>query len=109
MGPVEPLPQEAGAGQDRYPVAPTSVVVAWAESAAPWHSPSLTVNTATAPNGALTTTPAPKANALWGFTEAKVAEKGCNVLYALRGWGSHESRDRNRSTTTGVSVKSGFY
>lgn len=35
-----------------------------ADKSAPWHSPSLTDNTVTAPNGAVTTPTALKANAL---------------------------------------------
>ena len=147
-----------------------------AEPAASWHSPSLTDTTVIAPNGAVTTPTALKANALWGLTETKIAEKVSDGVYALRGWGiansyaleapagwiivdtgdstraaaemralleqklgrkikvaaillthwhyadgtaawldpgteiwGHEFLDRNRSASTGVSVKSGFY
>ncbi len=141
-----------------------------------WHSPSLTMETVTGPNGAVTTRTALAANALFGITETKVAEKVVDGVYALRGWGiassyaleapsgwiivdtgdstraaaemremleravgrkirvaaillthwhyadgtgawldegaevwGHEHLDRNRSASTGVSVKSGFY
>jgi len=143
---------------------------------ASWHSPSLTMDTVTAPNGAVTTQTQLQANALWGLTETTVAEKVTDGVYALRGWGiassyaieapdgwiiidtgdstraaaemralleqtlgrkikvaaillthwhyadgtgawldegtevwGHEHLDRNRSASTGVSVKSGFY
>ncbi|MBP8309047.1 MAG: MBL fold metallo-hydrolase [Burkholderiaceae bacterium] len=141
-----------------------------------WHSPSLTMETVTASNGAVTTPTQLQANALWGLAETPVAEKVVDGVYALRGWGiassyaleapggwiivdtgdstraaaemretleravgrkirvaaillthwhyadgtgawldegtqvwGHEHLDRNRSTSTGVSVKSGFY
>ena len=147
-----------------------------AGSQASWHSPSLTMETVTAPNGAVTTQTQLQANALWGLTETTVAEKVTDGVYALRGWGiassyaieapggwiiidtgdstraaaemrellertlghkikvaaillthwhyadgtgawldegtevwGHEHLDRNRSASTGVSVKSGFY
>jgi alkyl sulfatase BDS1-like metallo-beta-lactamase superfamily hydrolase len=141
-----------------------------------WHSPSLTMETVTAQNGAVTTQTQLQANALWGLAETPVAEKVVEGVYALRGWGiassyaveapdgwiivdtgdstraaaemrellertlgkkikvaaillthwhyadgsgawldegtevwGHEHLDRNRNTSTGVSVKSGFY
>jgi len=147
-----------------------------AASEASWHSPSLTMETVTARNGAVTTQTQLQANALWGLTETPVAEKVTDGVYALRGWGiassyaieapdgwiiidtgdstrvaaemralleqtlgrkikvaaillthwhygdgtgawldegtevwGHEFLDRNRSASTGVSVKSGFY
>jgi alkyl sulfatase BDS1-like metallo-beta-lactamase superfamily hydrolase len=147
-----------------------------AGSQASWHSQSLTMETVTAPNGAVTTQTQLEANALWGLTETTVAEKVTDGVYALRGWGiassyaieapdgwiiidtgdstraaaemralleqtlgrkikvaaillthwhygdgtgawldegtevwGHEHLDRNRSASTGVSVKSGFY
>jgi len=52
-----------------------------------WHSPSLTMETVTAPNGAVTTPTQLAANALWGLTETTVAEKVTEGVYALRGWG----------------------
>jgi len=52
-----------------------------------WHSPSLTMETVTAPNGAVTTPTQLAANALWGLTETMVAEKVTEGVYALRGWG----------------------
>ena len=52
-----------------------------------WHSPSLVNETFVGPNGAVTTQTALNANALWGLTETKVAEKVVNGVYALRGWG----------------------
>jgi alkyl sulfatase BDS1-like metallo-beta-lactamase superfamily hydrolase len=52
-----------------------------------WHSPSLTMETVTGPNGAVTTRTQLEANALWGLTETQVAEKVAEGLYALRGWG----------------------
>jgi alkyl sulfatase BDS1-like metallo-beta-lactamase superfamily hydrolase len=143
---------------------------------ASWHSPSLALETVTAPNGAVTTQTQLQANTLWGLTETTVAEKVTDSIYALRGWGiassyaieapegwiiidtgdstraaaemrellertlgrkievaaillthwhyadgtgawldegtevwGHELLDRNRSASTGVSVKSGFY
>jgi len=147
-----------------------------AQPATSWNSPSLVDETVTAPNGAVTTRTALVANALWGLTDTKVAEKVKDGVYALRGWGiassyaletpdgwiiidtgdstraaaemrellertlggkikvaaillthwhyadgtsawldegteiwGHEFLDRNRSASTGVSVKSGFY
>lgn len=57
-------------------------------AAAPsWHSPSLTDETTTAPNGAVTTPTQLEANSLWGLTETTVAEKVTDGVYALRGWG----------------------
>ena len=52
-----------------------------------WHSPSLTMETVTGPNGATTTATALKANAMWGITDKKVAEPVVQGVYALRGWG----------------------
>jgi alkyl sulfatase BDS1-like metallo-beta-lactamase superfamily hydrolase len=52
-----------------------------------WHSPSLTMETVSAPNGAVTTRTQLEANALWGLTETTVAEKVVDGVYALRGWG----------------------
>jgi len=147
-----------------------------AASTPSWNSPSLVEETVVGPNGAITTRTALQANALWGLTETKVAEKVTEGVYALRGWGiastyaleapngwiivdtgdstraaaemrellertlgrkikvaaillthwhyadgtgawldegteiwGHEFLDRNRSASTGVSVKSGFY
>lgn len=58
-----------------------------APSTGEWHSPSLTTETVTAPNGAVTTPTQLKANSLWGLTETTVAEKVTDGVYALRGWG----------------------
>ena len=52
-----------------------------------WHSPSLTMETVIAPNGAVTTQTQLEANSLFGITETKVAEKVTDGVYALRGWG----------------------
>ncbi len=52
-----------------------------------WHSPSLTMETVTGANGAVTTPTQLEANALWGLTETPVAEKVTDGVYALRGWG----------------------
>ena len=52
-----------------------------------WHSPSLTMETVTGPNGVITTPAALRANALWGITDKKVAEAVIPGVYALRGWG----------------------
>lgn len=54
---------------------------------ASWQSPSLTMETVTAANGAVTTRTQLEANALWGLTETPVAEKVLEGVYALRGWG----------------------
>jgi len=58
-----------------------------AGSQASWHSQSLTMETVTAPNGAVTTATQLQANALWGLTDTTVAEKVTDGIYALRGWG----------------------
>lgn len=58
-----------------------------ARAAPSWHSPSLTMETVTAPNGAVTTRTQLEANGLWGLTETTVAEKVVDGVYALRGWG----------------------
>ncbi len=52
-----------------------------------WHSPSLTTETVTGPNGVVTTATALRANALWGITDRKVAEMVVPGVVALRGWG----------------------
>jgi alkyl sulfatase BDS1-like metallo-beta-lactamase superfamily hydrolase len=52
-----------------------------------WHSPSLTMETVTGPNGAVTTPTALRGNALWGITDKKVVEAIIPGVYALRGWG----------------------
>jgi alkyl sulfatase BDS1-like metallo-beta-lactamase superfamily hydrolase len=54
---------------------------------ASWHSPSLTMETVTGPNGVVTTAVALGANALWGITDKKVVEAVIPGVYALRGWG----------------------
>ena len=66
---------------------PSSIPASAEAAARSWHSPSLTMETVKAPNGAVTTPTQLKANALWGLTEAKVAEKVVDGVYALRGWG----------------------
>ncbi len=58
-----------------------------AATAPSWNSPSLVDETVVGPNGAITTRTALRANALWGLTETKVAEKVTDGVYALRGWG----------------------
>jgi alkyl sulfatase BDS1-like metallo-beta-lactamase superfamily hydrolase len=52
-----------------------------------WHSQSLTTETVTGPNGAITTRTALGVNPRLGVTEAKVAERIDAGVYALRGWG----------------------
>ncbi|MEI6225352.1 MAG: alkyl sulfatase dimerization domain-containing protein [Deltaproteobacteria bacterium] len=52
-----------------------------------WHSPSLTMETVTGPNGAVTTAVALAANAQMGVPDQKVAEEVAPGVYALRGWG----------------------
>ncbi|MCJ7528989.1 MAG: MBL fold metallo-hydrolase [Methyloceanibacter sp.] len=51
-----------------------------------WHSPSLRLETATAPNGAITTQAAIDANERFGATE-KMALKVADGVYLLSGWG----------------------
>ena len=71
-----------------------------------WHSPSLTMETVMAPNGAVTTPTQLKANSLWGLTESKVAEKVVDGVYALRGWGIASSFALNAPAGTPNSVNS---
>jgi len=52
-----------------------------------WHSPSLTMETVTGPNGVITTETALTANTRMGVTDSKVAEQVAAGVYALRGWG----------------------
>lgn len=52
-----------------------------------WHSQSLTLETVTGPNGAITTRTALEANALFGITDTKTVERVVDGVYALRGWG----------------------
>ncbi len=52
-----------------------------------WHSPSLTTETVTGPNGAITTPIALSADKRLGVTASKVAEQVVPGVYALRGWG----------------------
>ena len=54
---------------------------------ASWHSQSLTMETVTGPNGAITTPTALSVNPRLGMTESKVAEPVAPGVYALRGWG----------------------
>jgi hypothetical protein len=56
-----------------------------------WHSPSLTMETVTAPNGAVTTQTQLETNPLFGITETKVAEKITDGVYDLQGWGMASS------------------
>lgn len=58
-----------------------------AQPAASWHSPSLTTETVTGGNGAVTTPTAAGANARMGITDRKVVEQVAPDVYALRGWG----------------------
>ena len=58
-----------------------------AQTAPSWHSQSLTTETVTGPNGAITTRTALTANARMGITDSKVAEQVAAGVYALRGWG----------------------
>jgi glyoxylase-like metal-dependent hydrolase (beta-lactamase superfamily II) len=58
-----------------------------AGSESTWHSPSLTMETVTASNGAVTTRTQLEANSLFGITDTKVAEKVTDGVYAFRGWG----------------------
>jgi len=67
---------EDSAGQNRAALTESSL-----------HSPSLTDETVTGPNGAVTTRTALEANARWGITTDKLAEEVVKGLYALRGWG----------------------
>ena len=64
-----------------------ALAAAQGEGERSWHSPSLTMETVTGPNGAVTTRTQLEANALWGLTETPVAEKVVDGVYALRGWG----------------------
>ena len=52
-----------------------------------WHSQSLTMETVTGPNGAVTTRTALSADARLGVTDTKIAEQVAAGVYALRGWG----------------------
>lgn len=52
-----------------------------------WHSQSLTHETATAPNGAITTRTALTVNPRMGATDRKIAEQVAPGVFALRGWG----------------------
>jgi alkyl sulfatase BDS1-like metallo-beta-lactamase superfamily hydrolase len=52
-----------------------------------WHSQSLTTETVTGPNGAVTTPTALTVNERLGATESKLAEPVAPGVYALRGWG----------------------
>jgi alkyl sulfatase BDS1-like metallo-beta-lactamase superfamily hydrolase len=58
-----------------------------AGSQASWHSPSLTTETVTGPNGSITTRTALSVNPRMGVTETKIAEPVTPGVYALRGWG----------------------
>jgi alkyl sulfatase BDS1-like metallo-beta-lactamase superfamily hydrolase len=52
-----------------------------------WHSPSLTLETVTGPNGVVTTAVALGANAKMGVPDEKIAEEVVPGVFALRGWG----------------------
>ncbi|MBI1282762.1 MAG: MBL fold metallo-hydrolase [Thiobacillus sp.] len=52
-----------------------------------WHSPSLTTETVTGPNGAVTTRAALLANDKWGIGDTKRVERVTDGVYAMRGWG----------------------
>ena len=52
-----------------------------------WHSPSLRSETATGPNGAVTTRTALLANEKWGIGDTKRVERVTDGVYAMRGWG----------------------
>ena len=52
-----------------------------------WHSQSLTTETVTGPNGAITTRTALTADERLGVTDSKIAEPVAPGVYALRGWG----------------------
>jgi alkyl sulfatase BDS1-like metallo-beta-lactamase superfamily hydrolase len=52
-----------------------------------WHSQSLTTETVTGPNGAITTRTALTADERLGVTGSKIAEPVAPGVYALRGWG----------------------
>jgi len=52
-----------------------------------WQSPSLRSETATGPNGAVTTRAALLANAKWGIGDTKRVEQVTGGVYAMRGWG----------------------
>ncbi len=69
----------------------TVPTVAHAQQAGPsgqsWHSASLTTETVTGPNGAVTTPTALSVNERLGASESKHAERVANGVYALRGWG----------------------
>ena len=69
----------------------TVPTVAHAQQAGPsgpsWHSASLTTETVTGPNGAVTTPTALSVNERLGASELKHAERVATGVYALRGWG----------------------
>jgi alkyl sulfatase BDS1-like metallo-beta-lactamase superfamily hydrolase len=70
--------------------APTSAAPAGApasQAETSWHSPSLTTETVTGPNGAITTRTALTANERLGVTDSKIADQVAPGVYALRGWG----------------------
>jgi alkyl sulfatase BDS1-like metallo-beta-lactamase superfamily hydrolase len=52
-----------------------------------WHSQSLTTETVTGPNGAVTTHAALLANEKWGIGAPKRVEQVTDGVYAMRGWG----------------------
>jgi alkyl sulfatase BDS1-like metallo-beta-lactamase superfamily hydrolase len=52
-----------------------------------WHSQSLRSETATGPNGAVTTRAALLANDKWGIGNTKRIEQVTDGVYAMRGWG----------------------
>ena len=65
----------------------TALAAAQGEGERSWHSPSLTTETVTGPNGAITTPTALSVDPRLGVTDSKVAERVADGVYALRGWG----------------------
>ena len=65
----------------------TALAAAQGEGERSWHSQSLTTETVTGPNGAITTPTALSVDPRLGVTDSKVAERVADGVYALRGWG----------------------
>ncbi len=84
---VQSLPAFAVAGHMLGSVGHADDSSAGGQAERSWHSPSLTMETVTAPNGAVTTRTALSVNPRLGVTEGKVAERVDAGIYALRGWG----------------------
>ena len=73
-----------------FPVARADDAVSKARAAAAepsWHSPSLTMDTVTGPNGVVTTRLALEVDGRMGVPDQKVAEEVVPGVYSLRGWG----------------------